>query len=379
MSEIKFRFIKMEVHDGKWLTFNPSMQRLQRLIKKYNPKNVYASVNQWTRYREHNATYPNIILKKFDLVDIDGKNFSGKEECRQYFEEVSNILQEHGISVAERVATNTTIGGYQLLLRHSEKFHDLLKSGVFEKIDNVFDLKRVCRLPGSYNGNRSSFSCLVDSTGHPLPQDLNTSIFTSCYSPGMLEDYSNSLQADDRGAVEALTPPNKTNGRQAIRSELPASFLVKQMSNSCFGASNLYVPVLKFRNMPSRRVLLKLQKTYNLGDIYLFKYHLGFFAISPKTAQFGRLSKIYKKLGKAGNFKSYNELTKFRQNFIYTSNLIDLDKLSKVDTFGFVDIFEMDAAGCYSRSHTIWLQKFFKKDYINLVGNNPKFKIGRFQ
>lgn len=396
----KFRFIKMETYDGKWLTFNPSIQRLQRLIKKYNPKNVYVSVNQWLRYREHNTTYPNRILKKYDLIDIDGKHFSDREACRQYFESINKILLEHNIHVEEKIATNTTIGGYQLLLPYSKEFHELMKSGIFEKIDNVFDVKRVKRLPNTYNGNRQSFSCFVDATGHPLPQNLNTLNFTDYYSPGMLDNNANKhptlcenlqydgvgvsttqdcFQADDRGAVKALTPPNKTNGRQAIRSKLPANFLVRQMSNSCFGASNLYVPVLKFKDIPLRRGLLKLQKTYNLGDLYIFRYHLGFYAISPKTAQFGRLIKIYRKLEKAGNFKSYNELTKFKQNFIYISNLIDLEGLRKIDTFGFIDVFEQDAAGYYSRLHANWLQKYCNKSYDNLIGNEkPKFKIGWF-
>ena len=184
-------------------------------------------------------------------------------------------------------------------------------------------------------------------------------------------------EADDRGAVKALTPPNKTNGRSTIRSELPASFLVRQMSSSCFGAKSLYVPVLKFTDKPSRRNLIKLQKAYNLGDLYTFQYHLGYFVISPKTAQFGRLTKIYRKLGR--NLKSYNELVKFRQNFIYTSNIIDLEGMRKMDTFKFIDVIEQEANGWYSRPHAMWLKKYLNKNYNNLVGSNPRFSIGRFE
>ena len=149
------------------------------------------------------------------------------------------------------------------------------------------------------------------------------------------------------------------------------------MSNSCFGASNLYVPVLKFRDKPGEKRLIKLQKAYNLSDLYLFRYHLGYFAISPKTAQFGRLMKIYRKIG-SRNLKSYNELIKFRQNFIYTSNIIDLENLCKIDTFEFVKVLEQEANGCFSRPHVSWLKKYHEKEYHNLVGNNHVFKIARF-
>jgi len=370
---MKFRFIKMETQDNKWLTFNPSKQRLLRLIKKHNPKNVYVSVNQWVRYKEQNRTYPNLVLKEYGFIDIDGQNFTNKEVCRQYFEDINKVLSD--IHIISRVRTNNTIGGYQILTCPCclNKFRELLKNPIFDKTDrNVYDLKRVRRLTGSFNGNRSSWACDVDSTGHPKPQGLNSLNLEDCYTSGM-------PKADDsKDVLTDLTSPNKIKGRQAIRSKLPAHFLVKQISNSCSGVSNLYVPVLKFRRMPHQKYLLNLQKAYNLGDLYIFRYHMGFSVISPKTSQFGRLIKIYKHLGQR-NLKSYNELVKFKQNFMCTSDLFDLDKLCEVNTFKFIGVMEQACGGSYSRPHITWLQKYYKGHYSNLIGDsNPKFSVGIF-
>src|SRR3990167_7421879 len=165
----KHHFIKLECYNGKWFTYhNPSSARLKRLIQKHNPKNCYVSVNQYLRYKEHKQSYPNLLFKEHGLIDIDGQNFSSPEESRQYFISIVNFLIESNVEIEKTVCTNTTLGGFQVVIAPSgyDTFYMLLKNHPqrFEKADHkVFnDHKRVRRMEGTFNGNRGSFAVECD-------------------------------------------------------------------------------------------------------------------------------------------------------------------------------------------------------------------------
>src|SRR3990167_1917412 len=121
MNYLKFIFVKLQLQDGSWKTYNrPSHKRLKRLIQKLNPKNSYMSVNRFVQYQEH-PTYQNILMEQNGFIDIDGQNFDSKEETKIYFQEVVNYLQANNISISQITRTNNTIGGYQIIVDSKDR------------------------------------------------------------------------------------------------------------------------------------------------------------------------------------------------------------------------------------------------------------------
>src|SRR3990167_656952 len=250
MNYLKFRFVKLQLQDGSWKTYNrPSPQRLQRLIKKLNPKNSYMSINRFSQYQEH-PTYPNILMEQNGFIYIDGQNFDSKEETLVYFQEVVSYLQGNNLSISSMTRTNNTIGGYQIIVDSNdrEKLMSLIQedSVFFSFIDSrVFDEKRVGRLPNTWNGNRNSLAVEVDITGTPI--NLYTTIsmngtgdytpntsFPPAYHPQPFAGgfYSHGMpMANDKGRNVSDTRPHTKTAKGGIMSTLPRHYFVRQMKN----------------------------------------------------------------------------------------------------------------------------------------------------
>lgn len=376
MNPYKWHFIKLQLPNRSWKTyFNPSPARLQRLITKHKPKNCYISLARWLRYKEHNPSYKNLPIGKYELIDIDGQHFKNKKEVKQYFIGIVKLLTEHNIYILENVCTNNTIGGYQILIdrQDKDKLHQLITNNIqlFKKIDfRVFyDPKRVRRMPGTWNSNKGSLAYRVDSLGNPKKQPLNTSFNLPIdYALGM------SKKTDDKGDGNIPPPNHNTKARIEIESNLPRYYSILEISSSVSGTRALYVPVLKFNSLPSTRKLINLQNMYKLGDMFLFQYEKGYFAICPKTTQKQRLIKIYKQIK---CWYSLSELMKIKQNWIIISNCYDPTKKREIPTFKFIKLLPQLVLGSYSKQHVAWLNKFTEVTYPLLVGNDqPKiYKI----
>lgn len=432
---LKFRFLKIETYEGNWKTFYPiTEEKLKKIMLKYNPKNTYISVNQFLNYKEHNKTYnfQNHIIFKYGLIDIDTQNFNSKEEAIDYFNKIILFLQKKKIQISEINATNI-YGGFQILIhpKSYKRFNYVLTSSllrgetIFDKIDwKVMDDKRVRRYCPSWNGNKNCYAyplflpeCFKyhpfqnDTRDYAQPKDLNISklienqieqgvflspLFSLHHSLGMpLENGSlqhlapvlagkpnnvvenpSKNKADDKTAGNSPNLTSEQRRGQAIKSPLPRHFLVRQISSSVYGSPNNLVLVLKYLQKPPLNRIRRLQKAYSLGDMYILQNHEGFVAISPKTAKKERLEKIYKK---ARCWKSLSELSKFKQNWIYISNLYDLEQRKSVNTFKFIDVLEQDADGFYSYPHSLLLKKYHNKNYPNLIGTNPRVYTAEFE
>lgn len=415
----KFNYIKLEMQDG-WFTYsNPSKPKLQKLISR-NPKNIYVSVNKFLSYKEHNSTYKfqNRIMFRYGLIDIDSQDFSSKEEAIDYFNEIILFLQKKKIKISEINATNI-FGGFQVIIHPDsyKKFKYILTSSLlrdeklFKRIDwKVMDDKRVRRYAPSWNNNKNSpviplFKEEISlpfgmktapnvfnerQMGEQIPplqsQDLNNREIIpfqdlspryeivsngGFHSLGMPLDME--YKADDNEVVESTPPRSEQRQGQAVERKLPCRFLVRQISSSV--SPNNYVPVLKFPIKPSLKRIRRLQRAYSMGDVYLLQTHMGFMAISPKTAQKERLYKIYKK---AGCWKSLNELQKFKQNWIFCSNIYNLNQRKSIESIRLLDILEQEADGFYSYPHSLFLKKYLNKNYPNLIGTKPKVYTALF-
>ena len=221
-------------------------------------------------------------------------------------------------------------------------------------------------MPNTWNGNKNSWAYYVNKQA--IPKDLNTIDGNITITTGMPE------KADDNGtAMKQLTAPDKISKRTASSGKLPLYFKVMQISNSVKREN--YVLCAKFSYKPSIRKIKRAQKVYSTGDLYLFSFFNGFMLLSMKCFQSKRLQKIYKALG---SWSSYNEILKFKQNWIYCGDIKSEKGHEKGQKFGLIDIFEEDAEGHYSNTHRQFLRHFYHKEYPNLIGGSPKAYIAEF-
>src|SRR3990167_731956 len=429
MNKYKFHFVKLELYDGSWRTYSkPSPPRFQRLINKYKPKNVYCSLNQFINYQEHpRYKYQNSILFRCGLVDIDSQEFNSKEDAVNYFIEVLDCLNNNKINISEINITNI-FGGFQIVISPEsyKDFHNLININlkIFSKIDKrvLYDDKRVRRYVPSFFGNKQSSAYplfLPDCfNNHPqhllanpelLSKGLNSRLFQGLENhavqlptTGMLQNAGKGVsvsdesiltigstflpilkyfEADDKGVAfnaQHISPCKIKRGQESS-SNLPSRFIVRQISNSVFGAKGLYVPYIKFNYKPSPRRIRRLQKAYNLGDIYLFKFHFGYALLSLKVFDATRLRKIYKAFK---SYSSYNEFLKFNQNWIFISNIIDLSNNQKIKSFGFLELYPAEAKGYYSNTHLYWMAKssfWQSRIYNNITGKQSEIYIAEFK
>lgn len=319
---IKFRFVKFQLWNGKWIVFNkPSVNRLRRLLVKHNPKNAYISVQKYLNYKEHNQTYKEVQIGKEEVIDIDGQKFKDVKEVWAEASKIMSCLRSKEVQINDFIVTNSSVGGYQIVINNpDEKLINDLSNG-FNIDTKVFnDKKRVRRLVWSYNGNRSSFS----------------------YRAGMPK------LADDNSIRE-----NETRHKTKLRTEnctnLPKHYAIRQVSSSVQGTRGLYVPVFRFHKMPSQKRIRKLQERYKTGSLFIQKFMEKHYLIGFKCHQRERITKMYKFM-KCDY--SLNEFTKFKQNFIPLSG-IDLDTKQKIDSVPVIhhSISVNDVKGDYSRGH----------------------------
>jgi len=264
-NNLSFRFIKMELENGRWRTyFNLDEETFIGLLNKLLPKNVYISVNKWLNYNEKKPER-NILLNRCFFIDIDGQEFKDKESSKRYFIKINNYLKEEKICIEERICSNEKIGGYEIIVKPCcySKTLRLIRNHPqrFRKIDSrVFDEKRVRRLAYSWNGNRDSFSYPVDSTGHPLPKDLLRGMFLNKESPLFPYFQSKKLGVGFNATKGKRIDLHRHKIKRSaeISSNLPSHYLIRQVSNSVIGKKGLYVPVIKLKEFPK---LVFMQKT----------------------------------------------------------------------------------------------------------------------
>ena len=335
---LKFRQVKLQLRDGSFRSyFNPSKNRLKRLIFRYQPMNVYASISQWLNYKEHN-TYPNILLDSDSLIETD-------EETSERMEQLNGLLLErypflglkHKIQSSEgthyHYIYETTI---KPDLKPSERveYRTWLKADIVKfAIDNGFkldekvclDIYRVSRMPETVNGNKNGYfshDCLGTKAGQPP-----VSRMTSWDIP---------------------VPPKDLAG-QDNQANLPRPYSIDFISNSVSGTKGLHVPLIRWQKVRAN-LLRKTIRHYGLGAFLhiqtpKFHYYMPFKAVSSE-----RLMKIY-------NFSESSSINEFKA---YGWNWVIVD-----GDDNFIVEFEMfdikGSKGNYSLPHLDFFIRFFEK------------------
>lgn len=283
--DLKWRLIKLQLPNGIFRNyFNPSKNRLRKLLIKHQPKNVYASVSKWVYFREY-STWKNIFLDSDYLIDIDKKNEREINRIKKYM-----LLHYFSLFLKNEIFSG---GGYNLIYGFKELindfgFHKELKKLITADLVNegfdidkevCEDIYRVSRVDNTFNENKNKWSyCLGSSLKRTM---TNRIVKTQSFLP-----------SEESGRIQ-----NKTN--------VPTNYNFNFISNSVNGTKELYVPLIRWQKTRKKR-LKKLIRQYKLGSFLHIKtpkynYFLFFKCVDAK-----RLRKIY--------------------NFAYSSTRLEFEK-----------------------------------------------------
>tara|TARA_Y100000296_G_C5161164_1_gene251924 strand:+ start:55 stop:1134 length:1080 start_codon:yes stop_codon:yes gene_type:complete len=290
---LKFRVVKLQLYDNTFRTyFNPSRNRLKRLLIQYQPKNVYVSVSRWQEFSEH-PTYPNRFIDADILIDIDNSNdLKQLESINEY------LLKKYELVLLYRIRSGT---GLNLIYCYKKKLNfeenkelretitnDLESKGYDIDVPVMKDIYRVSRVDNTLNGNKN-LPCHVLGT---KPNGLRmTTVGDSC----------------DKRPSPTLEEPSRAENQN----NLPTHFSYNFISNSVVGTKGLYVPIIKWDKLYKKR-LKKLLKMYNLGSFIHIKTLNNTYLVFLKALEGRRLEKIYKE-AKSRNLR---EFLKYKWNWV---------------------------------------------------------------
>ena len=336
------KFIKIYIHNE---------QEMRRYLLKYLPKSVYYSVSCFLSPRtikyihepyisRRNILYSDLV---FDIDAHDGNFEKAKQDTIKLVKFMKDyklnyiLFSGGGFQVAytqEVPAIKNPKEREEYLKEEREKIVNKIKSkniNVDEAI--TLDLNRVVRLPNTINVKRGQIAKII--TKKSLSSfHVPTRIIYPMTERTLVEQRS--TQQND---VE--------NEREGISS-------LHLLSNEIY-AMNRFPLFLLYKNKTLKQVkndLIRLQETYNLSDILIFKKEEDYYGICLQTFQQKRLQKIVK-ASKAEPLQ-----VKFNRSWLNMP-------------FYYIDTIKSNKKNVYvSRPHTILLNKIFdlNLDYPNQHG-----------
>lgn len=341
LPDSRFRQFRIETREGIFLTL-PSIrtpQDLQKHVIKYAPKNVYCSTSCWlnpsrVRFKRRTQGFRNILLSNLILVDIDNNNIENVKKTLSYFEQRKDAqllkLCHSGGGVhlyyiptenLSKITPKKRISYIQKKRRIIEK--EMIEAGIDLDRGIMTDIMRVCRIQNSLNGNKDYAPCR-----EVTPESLN----------------------------EAMTGLNPSrNARSVPRTGVsgPSFKHFKFITNNIKGTklSVLYIEIRKEKNY--KRIALDIQKTYNLGTIYVFDTGDRYGLLSLKALSKRRIEKVMR-FARASNIGAF---------FKYGISRIITGK--KDETIKLIDIFPGDCKGQFSRPHYNYIKT--KVSYIDEI------------
>lgn len=144
-------------------------------------------------------------------------------------------------------------------------------------------------------------------------------------------------------------------------------YFYKALTSTLEGKSDLQVAV--FKN-PSIKRLIKIQKIYNMGNIYLLKFPSETVGLTLKLFSLKRTQKIY---------HAYGKKWKNKFKFIRTSEIIDNNGQIIEGGCKPLQVLESNATGLHSLPHCYFLAHYFnipkELNYIGKVEDNNIYEI----
>lgn len=243
-----------------WKTFIiKNKKSLLKLLNRYNPLSVYYSVNSFVLPKWADKSKKLIIIKKRTLFDFDYQEI---KEVNKLYE----LLDKTKIQYILKTSTNS----YQLLTEQTFTKKEINKLNEGINFDSsVYDNKRVCRLPLTYNikkgiKHKTKFIFLNDDSGVlGIPKWKMTSDKTSA----------------------------RINDRKA-KTKTFAPIFYKAIPNKI--SKRLYVPYFRYDDFYDGRKIRRLQSKFKLGNLYVFGTDKEVYVLGLKCFELKRLKKIIK-------------------------------------------------------------------------------------
>jgi hypothetical protein len=147
---------------------------------------------------------------------------------------------------------------------------------------------------------------------------------------------------------------------ESKRPGLSCSHYYRYVTNLIKGTKSNYVTVIKWKRL-NKPLLRKLQKTYALGDLIIYKLNSYFYIISTKAVSFRRLQKILK----VAHSINYSDLNQLKFNIIPVDDMYD-KKLKVVSKIKLVE--ELKCSEGNYHSHSAFHSEYLNKKYQNTIG-----------
>lgn len=309
IKDIRHRFFKIQLLSGHWKTITVrSAHQLRRILIKEAPYYVGISTASFLYPEEitnkHYRTH--VILDAEMWIDVDCNDFpspkltNGLDEIykiAERFKDYKLAFSGGGfylISSIEKPKTHNfkeKIEYYEAyrkkvveeLIRYNHNVDVILKDGEIESTPMI-DYKRVRRLIGSLNVKRRRAS-------FPLPN-----------TKPRQRDFRRKTKIHPKIPMNLVTPrlnrPLFKKRTKAMSGKQAGTFFY--FLNNINGYKDLFVPMLNFAKKYTifqKLKLIEAQKTYRLGDLFVFYDKFGYYkALGLKPIRSARLIKIMRYL-----------------------------------------------------------------------------------
>ena len=288
---------------------------LQEWLARYRPSDVYYSSGCWLAperlgRRERTPLSDNIFLGSDIVFDIDRPPFSVEniEAARLDTLRLLDLCRDEGLPV--RYVAFSGSKGFHVVCSDTERYPDpspgvredmakarrreilarVLAAGITADRRVTPDTRRIIRVPGTINA-KTGYVCTI-LTGeeiHKPAAEILKSIPRATLSTPLIP-----ATGDDRplrGARIIAWLCHRFGVRSEPHSSRYATFLVNSVPGTC-----LQIPVFTYpawRKADSiEKELVRLQETYSLSDIHLFRSETGYAAVCLRTFPLRRLEKI---------------------------------------------------------------------------------------
>jgi len=314
MNDLKFRQLKIQT-ETKWKKFGAvnTEEKLMKILDRYKPKNTYYSTGKFLSTRNlENPSYKvadRLLLGSDVVIDIDAKMFIEQEDCDERTAKrytvlqakvIHNFMKDHFQGLLEYRQTVLSGGGIHLIYRVINLdeadpktrliYHDAMHKMVSESlrlrkfvIDYPVceDLYRVIRVPGTYNGNKGTYSQEISSPDTWTVQDILI--------------HASRITAMTKTCLMTVVETPLSNGREGqagVVDNRPLPSFFKYRFVDVKLDKNNYVPFLVLPDKwYSKSKIERLAKQYG-HRFYVFKRGKDLFALSPRLVSLRRYLKM---------------------------------------------------------------------------------------
>ncbi len=382
LSKVNFRHFRFRLADGFFYKI-PRKIRVWKDLKKQLldelPLDVYYSSACWLNPHKLGGRTEQKILENImiscDLVfdiDVNGETIKNLEQARKQTISLKNFLVSKNITVRYLAFSgskgfhvvcndpwNEQMGFEDPIEREKsaiEKRKQIVKEAkaqglVFDEKVTI-DTRRIIRLPGTIN-SKTGLICTVLSESQielGIEKIFKLVVGSTTITPRI--PFSIGEMTKDFVPAKSL---RAKGGRLGVRPTLKNDQYFSTFMTNNIPKTQLKIPILEFGKWKSigqvYRIIVRVQKKYGIGDVFLFEDEDKYIALSLKAISRRRLEKI---LFNADSL-NLNACKKYGCTYLRVGSSIGLDGSVVHPAPLFLKILESDLSGQVSRPHLEFL------------------------